>query len=171
MNYFEFKQTVKEVFDIVLGNTSFKLHVRMHPTHDKKQELLTIVGITPDSDLDKNFGNKLTGGFTDCPELGGSEDSVEIFYQGIEYFTQNAKISDSFEETLIQQILKHEFRHAQQILEMRRLGFDIESVYEVESMYKYGEGPLEVDAIKAQTQNRPISDFVEELISTINATI
>lgn len=79
-----------------------------------------------------------------------------------------AKRGENIEE-IIRQIVRHEFRHAEQILAIRKTyGSDaVKLAFERESNSSYGTGPMEKDAWEGQHLEtyRPIEEFLADEVA------
>ena len=69
-------------------------------------------------------------------------------------------------ETIVREVIRHEIRHSCQTEEMRLVGLNPSVAFSFDAMlYKYGEGPLEKDAIASQIgENKtPIKEVISSL--------
>lgn len=84
----------------------------------------------------------------------------------LKWHTYDFKATFDMKET-IQSIVRHEFRHAEQIKSLREAGGSelVWKAYNLKKKYNYGSDPMEWDAFQVQFGNeRPIEEFVKEVI-------
>ena len=111
-----------------------------------------------------------------CSEIDEDENCIDraVFYpENIQcWWWQSAIRGESLKE-IIQQAVKHEFRHAEQIQALREIGGSdlVMKVVHVEVRTPYSKRIMEKDAsgVEHLDHYRPIEEFVAEALEAINA--
>ena len=103
-------------------------------------------------------------GETMTKELDG-EDTVIVYPEQIKALWYNcAKRGETIQE-IARQIVRHEFRHAEQFTELRKAGYDVKKIMDLECKKQYMNRIIERDAWAEEhlTSYRPISEFMVEI--------
>ena len=165
-----FKEIIMDEINKIGSNFGFEIIVSKRPTINQIEELYEIANADPEDLSDKEREEMECGvcGVTRIPELDDSckTDNVEFFEDCLVYFFNHHLMMMSERgydlEALIRSIVRHELRHCEQIKELRRLGYDLNQVSEVEMSFEYGKGPMEYDALYTQFKGRvPIENFIK----------
>lgn len=104
-------------------------------------------------------------------EKGDRLDAI-IFYpeQMARLWTKVAKGGETI-EAVVRQLVRHEFRHAEQVIELRRVGGSqlVVKVVEYDLQREYSRRVMERDAWEGQSlpEYRPISEFAQEALAAV----
>lgn len=110
-------------------------------------------------------------GETLCREMDG-EDAVYIYPEQLRmlWWQLAAKRCENI-ESIVRQIVRHEFRHAEQILAIRKVGGEelVRKMFDLEMNTSYDDRIMEKDAWAEQHLDhyRPIEEFIKEALEAI----
>lgn len=111
-------------------------------------------------------------GCTFCTEVDNEEDAIYIYVEQLHrLWWQLAKRGESIEE-IVRQTVRHEFRHAEQILAMRKVGGSdlVKRMMDLEMETAYNDRIMEKDAWSEQHLDhyRPIEEFIKEAVEAVH---
>ena len=104
-------------------------------------------------------------GETMTVEMDG-EDTIIIYPEQIKaLWIYGIRHGETSIEEIIRQIVRHEFRHAEQFIAIRKAGMDVKKVIKIDCARQYDQRLIEKDAWAEQHKEsyRPISEFIAEI--------
>ena len=114
---------------------------------------------------------KATMGQCQWVEKHDPEDCVLIYPEQIQKMWTSLKKKDETIEEIVRQIVRHEYRHAEQVKALREVGGSdlVIAVFEHDAMFEYQNQITEKDAFGEQhlEHYRPIEEFVKEAVEAI----